>query len=71
MFKIAPRINAAGRMDHAFTAAKLLMSETPQVKTIAEAIETFNAERRATDERITQEALHQIEQRREESHPAQ
>lgn len=71
VFKIAPRINAAGRMDHALTAAKLLMSETPQeVKTIAEAIETFNAERRATDERITQEALHQIEQRREESHPA-
>ena len=71
VFKIAPRINAAGRMDHALTAAKLLMSETPQeVKTIAEAIETFNAERRATDERITQEALHQIEQRGEESHPA-
>ena len=71
VFKIAPRINAAGRMDHALTAAKLLMSETPQeVKTIAEAIETFNAERRATDERITQEALHQIEQREEESHPA-
>ena len=71
VFKIAPRINAAGRMTGALTAAKLLMSETPQeVKTIAEAIETFNAERRATDERITQEALHQIEQREEESHPA-
>ena len=36
---------------------------------MAEAIEQFNTERRATDERITQEALDQIKQRKEEDFP--
>ena len=71
VFKVAPRINAAGRMDHALTAAQLLLSDSPaNVKTIGEAIENYNTERRATDERITKEALAQIEERGEKSHPA-
>ena len=54
-------------MDHALTAAQLLLSDSPtNVKTIGEAIENFNTERRATDERITKEALAQIEERGEE-----
>lgn len=71
VFKVAPRINAAGRMDHALVAVDLLRSKDPtEVKKIAEAIEQFNTERRATDERITKEALDQIKQRKEESFPA-
>jgi single-stranded-DNA-specific exonuclease len=71
VFKVAPRINAAGRMDHALVAVDLLTSKDHnEVKKMAEAIEQFNTERRATDERITQEALDQIKQRKEEDFPA-
>lgn len=71
VFKVAPRINAAGRMDHALAAANLLMETTPAFALEkGEAIEQFNRERRATDERITQEALQQIEDREEQDFPA-
>ena len=71
VFKVAPRINAAGRMDHALVAVDLLTSKVHnEVKKMAEAIEQFNTERRAKDERITQEALDQIKQRKEEDFPA-
>lgn len=71
VFKVAPRINAAGRMDHALVAVDLLTTKDQyEVKKMAEAIEQFNTERRATDERITQEALDQIKQRKEEDFPA-
>ena len=71
VFKVAPRINAAGRMDQALVAVDLLTSKDHnEVKKLVEAIEQFNTERRATDERITQEALNQIKQRKEEYFPA-
>ena len=71
VFKAAPRINAAGRMDQALVAVDLLTSKDHnEVKKLVEAIEQFNTERRATDERITQEALNQIKQRKEEDFPA-
>ena len=71
VFKVAPRINAAGRMDHALVAVDLLTTKDHnEVKKIAAAIEQFNTDRRATDERITQEALDQIKQRNEEDFPA-
>ena len=71
VFKVAPRINAAGRMDHALVAVDLLTTKDHnEVKKIAAAIEQFNTDRRATDERITQEALDQIKQREEEDFPA-
>ena len=67
VFKAAPRINAAGRMDQALVAVDLLTSKDHnEVKKLVEAIEQFNTERRAIDERITQEALNQIKQRKEE-----
>ena len=71
VFKVAPRINAAGRMDHALVAVDLLNTKDHnEVKKIAAAIEQFNTDRRATDERITQEELDQIKQRNEEDFPA-
>ncbi len=61
VFVIAPRINAAGRMDHGLNAVELLMStDKESVLPIARAIEFFNTERKTTDERITKEALQQI-----------
>ena len=62
VFKVAPRINAAGRMQHALTAVDLLLEENHEkAAEVAARIEAYNQERRATDERITQEALEQIE----------
>ena len=61
VFVIAPRINAAGRMDHGLNAVQLLTAKDPEeALPIARSIEFYNSERRATDERITQEALQQI-----------
>ena len=60
-FVIAPRINAAGRMDHGMNAVKLMTSKDQKVVlSIARTIEFFNTERKSTEERITKEALQQI-----------
>ena len=60
-FIVAPRINAAGRMDHGINAVKLMTSEDQKaVLSIARTIEFFNTERKSTEERITKEALQQI-----------
>lgn len=62
VFIIAPRINAAGRMEHALRAVDLL-TETDQerVREMADGIDTFNTNRKEADHRITEEALQQIE----------
>ena len=61
VFKIAPRINAAGRMVHGNFAVDLLMAENDeQTIKMAEQIEVFNTDRRALDQQITEEALTQI-----------
>lgn len=68
VFKVAPRINAAGRMNHALVAVDLLRSkDAVELKKIGEAIEQMNTDRRATEERITKEALDQIKHRQEEN----
>lgn len=67
VFMIAPRINAAGRMKHGQYAVDLLVA--PDLKKAlaqAEEIETFNLDRRGTDQRITEEALLQIKEKEEE-----
>lgn len=67
VFIIAPRINAAGRMKHGLHAVELL-TETNETRaaTMAAEIEAFNTERRGLDQEITEEALLQIAQNREE-----
>lgn len=68
VFIIGPRINAAGRMEHGLHAVNLLTEvdlNTAQEK--AKAIEAFNIERRTTDQNITQEALEQIKDLKEEN----
>lgn len=67
VFIIAPRINAAGRMKHGQHAVNLLTeTDMQQATKFAAEIETFNTDRRGLDQEITQEALVQIQENREE-----
>ncbi|MBR9854829.1 MAG: single-stranded-DNA-specific exonuclease RecJ [Algicola sp.] len=67
VFIIAPRINAAGRMKHGQHAVELLTETNfTQAKQFASDIELFNTERRNLDQEITQEALAQIQENKEE-----
>jgi single-stranded-DNA-specific exonuclease len=67
VFIIAPRINAAGRMEHGQHAVNLLKeTDLFQAEKLAAGIEKFNADRRELDQEITQEALLQIQQNKEE-----
>ncbi len=64
-YKIAPRINAAGRMGSAERAIKLLLSENEsEAKEIAEEISQANAQRQVTETKISEAAVEFIE-----SHP--
>lgn len=67
VFIIAPRINAAGRMEHALRAVDLLTeTDETQVAEFAKNIETFNTDRKNADHRIAKEAAVQIRENREE-----
>ena len=61
IFKIAPRINAAGRLDTALLAAKYLISDSQDSVQVLNKIENVNEERRKLDELITQQALKDLE----------
>ncbi|WP_372757099.1 single-stranded-DNA-specific exonuclease RecJ [Mariniflexile sp.] len=68
VFVVAPRINAAGRMEHGNFAVRLLVEEDADLAAkYASEINEYNQERRETDKQITQEALKQIEGNGEEN----
>ncbi|MEM7085836.1 MAG: single-stranded-DNA-specific exonuclease RecJ [Bacteroidota bacterium] len=68
VFIIAPRINAAGRMKHGNHAVTLLTETNREEASVwASEIEQFNTDRRQADKRITQEALLQISENKEEN----
>src|SRR5690554_4246408 len=63
VFTIAPRINAAGRIDDAKKAVKLLTSnDKDELKSIALRIHEYNEERRVLDKEITEHALAIVEE---------
>ncbi len=67
VFIIAPRINAAGRMKHGNHAVTLLTeTDFNLAAQYAVDIDQFNTDRRETDQRITEEALIQIEEHNEQ-----
>ncbi|MFD2587526.1 single-stranded-DNA-specific exonuclease RecJ [Croceitalea marina] len=67
VFIIAPRINAAGRMKHGQHAVNLLTeTNLSQAETFAAEIEKFNTDRRDLDKEITEQALKQIKEHKEE-----
>lgn len=60
-FQLAPRINAAGRMDHANVAFKLLMAETDAEATeLALQLNQNNVDRQKVTEKLTSLAREQI-----------
>ncbi|MBT3417669.1 MAG: single-stranded-DNA-specific exonuclease RecJ [Flavobacteriales bacterium] len=63
VFGIAPRINAAGRIEHGKRAVEILIEEdTEKVKILADGIENYNLHRKELDKNITEEALDMIDQ---------
>lgn len=61
VFKIGPRINAAGRMETGRKAVELLVSDDPRLASfISKEINNFNNERRSVDRSITTEAMRMI-----------
>ena len=62
VFGVAPRINAAGRINHAKKAVEILVEkEYKKAKLFAEKIEENNITRRGLDQSITKEALEMID----------
>lgn len=61
-FKLAPRLNAAGRLDDARLALQLLLTEDfTEAVQIAKELNTHNIERQRRQEQAVQEAIAQIE----------
>jgi single-stranded-DNA-specific exonuclease len=61
VFIIAPRINAAGRIDHAKYAVNLLLTQDyAEAEQINMAINAYNTERRELDTMITADALQEL-----------
>jgi single-stranded-DNA-specific exonuclease len=60
-FRLAPRINAAGRLRRADAGLELLLTDSRErAKEIASELDALNAERRAVEQRITWEAQSQV-----------
>jgi single-stranded-DNA-specific exonuclease len=61
-FRLAPRINASGRLCRPEAALALLLTEDDaEAKRLAEELEGLNRERQAVEERILREAIDQVE----------
>ncbi|MFC4871203.1 single-stranded-DNA-specific exonuclease RecJ [Negadavirga shengliensis] len=64
VFKIGPRINASGRLEHAKASVELLIArDLDEAVRRAELVEDVNAARKNFDENITKEALQMIQVR--------
>jgi single-stranded-DNA-specific exonuclease len=61
-FRLAPRLNAAGRMDHALTGVQLLTTESElEARQLAERLDELNRNRQQIEETIAREALSSVE----------
>jgi single-stranded-DNA-specific exonuclease len=61
-FRLAPRINAAGRLSHPETALELLLTDDAErAAQLAGRLEELNRERQAVEDRILREAVAQVE----------
>lgn len=62
-FRLGPRLNAAGRLEHASKALELLMTtDTTRAKELADMLNTLNRERQDDTLRVFAEAMSQAEQ---------
>ena len=61
-FRLAPRLNAAGRLGHPREALELLLTEDEaEARRLADSLEDLNRERQAIEARILREAVAQVE----------
>ena len=61
-FRVAPRLNAAGRVDHARRALELLTTtDRARAERLAEELEAANEERRAMQDRLVADVLSRLE----------
>src|SRR4029077_7571946 len=61
-FRLAPRLNAAGRLGHPREALELLLTEDEnEARRLADSLEELNKERQAVEARILREAIAQVE----------
>jgi len=61
-FRLAPRINAAGRLGHPRAALELLLTDdAAEARRLADSLEELNRERQAIESRILREAVGQVE----------
>ncbi len=63
-FKLAPRLNAAGRLDHAMLGVQLLTTESPaEAQRLAERLEQLNRERQKIEADMMAEAVETVTER--------
>jgi single-stranded-DNA-specific exonuclease len=61
-FRLAPRLNAAGRLGHPGEALELLLTDDEtEARRLADSLENLNRERQAVEARILREAVAQVE----------
>ena len=66
VFKIGPRINASGRIEHGKRSVQILVSDDEdKAKIIGDEIDSFNEIRKTLDRDITQDALDMVEKSEE------
>jgi len=62
-FRLAPRVNAAGRLGHPGAALELLLTEDEaEARRLAGELEALNRDRQAVEERILRDAIHQVDE---------
>lgn len=67
VYKVSPKVNAAGRMKHANLALELLLcKKLENTINLSEQIRSINAERQEEDKKTTEEAIMQIKVKEEE-----
>ena len=60
-FKLAPRLNAAGRLDHALLGVQLLTTDSPaEAQRLAERLEKLNRERQKIEADVVSEAVEAV-----------
>jgi single-stranded-DNA-specific exonuclease len=63
-FRLAPRINAAGRLCHPGEALELLLTDDePRARALAARLESLNRERQSVEDAMLRDALEQLESR--------
>lgn len=67
-YQISPRLNAAGRLQHASTALRLLLTTNPlEAAALATELQSVNAQRQRLTELAVAEALEQLERQGDQS----